>query len=164
MGMSSYEVPRLIGRPARIDVFTTEIQSATAGTPPEFGVASALSLTLLAICIIAVYFYRRATRNAETFATITGKGYKPRRIELGRWRWPVAGAIGLMFAVALGLPLFTLVWQSFFRNLSRRSWVAVAGDVGELAASSSAIRSSSTRCAPASSAAAMAATWSSPSP
>ena len=119
MGMSSYEVPRLIGRPARIDVFTTEIQSATASAPPEFGVASALSLTLLLTCIVAVYFYRRATRNAEAFATITGKGYKPTRIELGRWRWPVAGAIGFMFLIALGLPLFTLAWQSFFRNLSQ---------------------------------------------
>jgi iron(III) transport system permease protein len=119
MGLSSYEVPRLIGRPARIDVFTTEIQGATNATPPEFGVASALSLTLLLVCIVAVYFYRRATRNAEAFATITGKGYRPTRIELGRWRWPVAGAIGLIFLVALGLPLFTLAWQSFFRNLSQ---------------------------------------------
>src|ERR1700720_1197922 len=119
MGMSSYEVPRLIGRPARIDVFTTVIQSATSSAPPEFGVASALSLTLLLTCIVAVYFYRRATRNAEAFATITGKGYKPTRIELGRWRWPVAGAIGFMFLIALGLPLFTLTWQSFFRNLSQ---------------------------------------------
>jgi iron(III) transport system permease protein len=119
MGMSSYEVPRLIGRPARIDVFTTEIQSATTGAPPEFGVASALSLALLLICIVGVYFYRRATRHAEAFATITGKGYRPTRIELGRWRWPVAAAMGLIFLVALGLPLFTLAWQSFFRNLSQ---------------------------------------------
>jgi iron(III) transport system permease protein len=119
MGLSSYEVPRLIGRPARIDVFTTEIQGATTATPPEFGVASALSLTLLIVCIVAVYFYRRATRNAEAFATITGKGYRPTRIELGRWRWPVAGAIGFIFLLALGLPLFTLAWQSFFRNLSQ---------------------------------------------
>jgi iron(III) transport system permease protein len=119
LALSSYEVPRVIGRPARIDVFTTAIQNATAGTPPEFGVASALSLTLLAVCIIAVFFYQRATRNAEAFATITGKGYKPTRIELGRWRWPVAGAIGVLFLLALGLPLFTLAWQSFFRNLSQ---------------------------------------------
>ncbi len=119
MGLSSYEVPRVIGRPARIDVFTTEIQGATTDTPPEFGVASALSLTLLVVCFVAIYFYRRATRNAEAFATITGKGYMPTRIELGRWRWPVAMAIGFIFLVALGLPLFTLVWQSFFRNLSQ---------------------------------------------
>ncbi len=118
LGMSSYEVPRLIGRPARIDVFTTDIQSAIIQTPPEFGVASALALTLLMVCIVAVFFYRRATRHAEAFATITGKGYMPTRINLGVWRWPVAIGIGLMFALALGLPLLTLVWQSFFRNLA----------------------------------------------
>jgi iron(III) transport system permease protein len=119
MGMASYEVPRLIGRPARIDVFTTDIQGAIISTPPAFGVASALSLTLLAICVLAVSFYRRATRHAESFATITGKGYRPTRIKLGRWRWPVALGIGAMFVLALGLPLLTLVWQSFFRNLAQ---------------------------------------------
>jgi iron(III) transport system permease protein len=119
MGMSSYEVPRLIGRPAHIDVFTTDIQMATTGTPPEFGVASALSITLLAICMVAIFFYRRATRDAHAFATITGKGYMPTRIKLGRWRWPVALGLGVMFVIALGLPLFTLVWQSFFRNLAQ---------------------------------------------
>jgi iron(III) transport system permease protein len=117
MGMASYEVPRLIGRPARIDVFTTDIQGAIIAAPPAFGVASALSLTLLAICVLAVSFYRRATRDADAFATITGKGYKPTRVKLRRWRWPVALAIGALFLCALGLPLFTLVWQSFFRNL-----------------------------------------------
>jgi iron(III) transport system permease protein len=117
MSMASFEVPRLIGRPARIDVFTTDIQVATGGTPPAFGIAGALSLMLLAICVLAVYFYRRATRNAEAFATITGKGYTPTRIKLGPWRWPVAIGIGLMFVVCLGLPLFALAWQSLFRNL-----------------------------------------------
>jgi iron(III) transport system permease protein len=119
MGLSSYEVPRVIGLPARIYVFTTQIQSATIETPPEFGVASALGLLLLVVCLVAVYFYRRATRHAEAFATITGKGYMPTRIALGRWRWPVSIAIVLMFLITLGLPLFTLAWQSFFSNLSQ---------------------------------------------
>jgi iron(III) transport system permease protein len=119
LGMSSYEVPRLIGRPARIDVFTTDIQSATQSAPPEFGIASALSFTLLCISIVAVFFYRRSTRNAEAFATITGKGYMPTRIQLRRWRWPVTLATALLFAVSLGLPLLTLVWQSFYRNLAQ---------------------------------------------
>ncbi len=119
LGMSSYEVPRLIGRPARIDVFTTEIQAATQSAPPEFGLSSALGMTLLLICIVAVFFYRRATRNAEAFATITGKGYMPTRIKLRKWRWPVAIGLLFMFFLALGLPLLTLVWQSFFRNLAQ---------------------------------------------
>src|SRR5438034_7924491 len=125
MGMASYEVPRLIGRPARIDVFTTDIQGAIISAPPAFGVASALSLTLLAICIFAVYFYRRATRDAESFATITGKGYRPTRVKLGRARWPVALGVAAMFILALGLPLITLVWQSFFRKPAQPFFSAV---------------------------------------
>jgi iron(III) transport system permease protein len=119
MGMASYEVPRLIGRPARIDVFTTDIQGAIIAAPPAFGVASALGLTLLAICVLAVLFYRRATQHADSFATVTGKGYRPARIKLGRARWPVAVGIGAMFVFALGLPLVTLIWQSFFHNLAQ---------------------------------------------
>jgi iron(III) transport system permease protein len=117
-GIESYEVPRLIGSPARIDVFTTDIQRAIAGTSVQFGLASALSLTLLVICLLAVWLYSRATRNAEAFATITGKGYKPVPIPLGRWRWPVALLVAFMFVLTLGLPLLTLVWQSLFKSVS----------------------------------------------
>lgn len=125
-GIESFEVPRLIGMPARIHVFTTEIQFATSEAPPQLGVAGALGLTLLAICLFSIYFYRRATADADAYATITGKGYKPQPIALGPWRWPVAAAIALMFLVALGLPLFTLLWQSFFHNVTRPSIEALA--------------------------------------
>ena len=125
-GIESFEVPRLVGMPARIKVFTTEIQFATSEAPPHLGVAGALGLTLLAICVIGIYFYRRATANADAYATVTGKGYKPEPLRLGALRWPVAIAIALMFFVALGLPLFTLAWQSFFHNITMPS-LKVAG-------------------------------------
>jgi iron(III) transport system permease protein len=117
-GIESFEVPRIIGDPARVSVFTTEIQRAIGQTSPEFGLASALSMALLTICVVAVYFYRRSTSHAEAYATITGKGYKPVPLNIGRWRWPLSIFIGLMFVGSLGLPLLTLVWQSFFRNLA----------------------------------------------
>ena len=117
-GVESFDIPRIIGNPARIDVLTTEVQRATGQSSPEFGLASALSFALLAVCVVAVYFYRRATRDAAAYATITGKGFRPTRIALGRWRWPVSIGVALMFAAAFGLPLLTLVWQSFFRNLA----------------------------------------------
>ena len=113
-GIESFEVPRLIGNPARIEVFTTDIQAAIRGSQPELGTASALSITLLIMCIVSVWLYRRSTRNAEAFATITGKGYKPTRMKLGVWRWPLCAVMGLLFAFALGLPVATLIWQSLF--------------------------------------------------
>lgn len=125
-GMESFEVPRLLGLPARIFVFTTEIQTATSNAPPQFGLAGAHGIILLLICVLGVYLYRRSTRNAEAFATITGKGYQPTMIRLGRWRWPVFAGIALMFVAALGLPLFTLIWQSFFRNVTLPSLDALS--------------------------------------
>ena len=116
--IESFEVPRIIGSPARIHVFTTDVHRAATSAPPEFGLASALSLSLLVICVMAVYGYRRVTQNAEAYATITGKGYKPVPIKLGPWRWTVTIVIGLMFAIALGLPLLTLIWQSFYKTLA----------------------------------------------
>ncbi len=116
--IESFEVPRIIGAPARIHVFTTDVHRAATSAPPEFGLASALSLSLLVVCVIAVYGYRRVTQNAEAFATITGKGYKPVSIKLGVWCWPVSMLIGFMFLTALGLPLLTLIWQSFYKTLA----------------------------------------------
>ena len=118
-GIESFDIPRLVGKPARIPVFTTEIQDAIRGSHPEVGNASALSLTLLAICILTVYLYRRSTSNAEAYATITGKGYRPTSFNLGVWRWPLSIGIGLMFFIALGLPLFTLFWQSLFQKIAQ---------------------------------------------
>lgn len=124
-GLESFEVPRLIGMPAHINVFTSEIQNATTDVPPHFGTAAALGMMLLAVCVLGVYLYRRATGNAEAFATVTGKGYTPTPQRLGVWRWPVTILTAAMFLIALGLPLFTLAWQSLFHNATTPSVGAV---------------------------------------
>lgn len=125
-GIESFEVPRLLGIPADIHVFTTEIQNATSEAPPQLGAGAALGMTLLLICVLGVWLYRRATANASAFATITGKGYKPQPIDLGKWRWPVALATAFLFLAALGLPLFTLIWQSFFEAVTAPAFSAFA--------------------------------------
>ena len=117
-GIESFEVPRLLGIPADISVFTTEIQNATTEVPPAFGIGAALGMTLLLICVLGVFLYRRATADASAYATVTGKGYQPTPLALGRWRWPVSLATWAMFVLALGLPLFTLIWQSFFNAVT----------------------------------------------
>jgi len=126
-GIESFEVPRLIGLPAGVHLMTTEIQSDAGAAVPHFGRAAALGLLLLVLAVIGVYVYRRATRHAEAFATITGKGFRPTRVALGRWRWPAAFAAATMFAIALGFPIATLAWQSLFKNVTAPSIAALAG-------------------------------------
>ncbi len=115
-GLESFEVPLIIGVPAKIRVLTTEIYSnAALVQPPELGISAALSLLLLAVSIVGVWLYQRSTGQARAFATITGKAYRPRRIDLGRARYLVAGACVAFFVVTLLLPLLAIVWVSLFR-------------------------------------------------
>ena len=71
-------------------------------------------------CRSLLYFYGRMTRNAEKFATITGKSFRPREFELGVWRMPAGCALLLYFFVMIIMPLSVLVWTSL-HALRRRS-------------------------------------------
>jgi len=81
-GIEAFEVPALIGVPAKISVFTTKIFLAIHQFPSDFGLAGAYAVTLLAISTIGVLIYGKITRKEERFATVTGKGYRPRVIDL----------------------------------------------------------------------------------
>lgn len=108
----SFEVPALIGVRAGIFVFTTKIYGALQRLRPHYGIAGAYSLILLLISIVGLFFYFRLTKAAERFATITGKGYRPRRIDLGVWRYVTSASCLFIMGVTALLPLTNLVWSS----------------------------------------------------
>lgn len=110
--VESFEVPALIGARAEIFVFTTKIYGALQRLRPQYGVAGAYSLTLLLFSTIGVFFYFRLTKAAEKFATITGKGYRPRRIDLGGWKYLAGLSCIVILAVTAVLPVINLVWSS----------------------------------------------------
>jgi len=112
-GIEAFEVPALIGVPAKISVFTTKIFLAIHQFPSDFGLAGAYAVTLLAISTTGVLIYGRITRREERYATVTGKGYRPRVIDLGGWRYFTLGMSFLIFFLAVILPVFVLLWSSF---------------------------------------------------
>jgi len=112
-GIEAFEVPALIGVPAKISVFTTKIFLAIHQFPSDFGLAGAYAVTLLAISTVGVLIYGRITRREERFATVTGKGYRPRVIDLGAWKYVTLGISFLIFFLAVILPVFVLLWSSF---------------------------------------------------
>ncbi len=111
--IEAFEVPALIGVRAGIFVFTTKIYGALQRLRPFYGVAGAYAVVLLMISAIGLYLYYRVTRAAERFATITGKGYRPKRIDLGGWKY-LCGLIGLAITgFTTLLPVLNLIWASF---------------------------------------------------
>jgi iron(III) transport system permease protein len=112
-GIEAFEVPALIGVPAKISVFTTKIFLAIHQFPSDFGLAGAYAVTLLAISTVGVLVYGRITRREERYATVTGKGYRPRVIDLGGWKYVTLGISFLIFFLAVIMPVFVLLWSSF---------------------------------------------------
>ncbi len=112
-GIEAFEVPALIGVPAKISVFTTKIFLAIHQFPSDFGLAGAYAVTLLAISTVGVLIYGRITRREERYATVTGKGYRPRVIDLGGWKYVTLGVSFLIFFLAVIMPVFVLLWSSF---------------------------------------------------
>lgn len=121
-GLESFEVPALIGLPAQIRVFTSRIYLALKNFPPDFGLAGAYSLTLIVLSGVGIYFYNRATARAENFATVSGKAFRPRTMQLGRWRWLTFGIFILYFFLIAGLPFFILLWGSLVPYFTPPAW------------------------------------------
>ncbi|MCL5316816.1 MAG: iron ABC transporter permease [Thaumarchaeota archaeon] len=113
VAFGSFEIPAVVGIPANIDVYMSVITiSALYDNPPNYGLATAQSVIMFVITILFVYLYRRATRRAERFAVITGRGYSPRIMKLGKWRYLGLAILFLYLFVGLILPYFTLFMAS----------------------------------------------------
>jgi iron(III) transport system permease protein len=111
--IESFDVPAVLGVPAHIPVFATQVFLAVWDVPQDYNVASAFGVGYLAISLFLLYLYHRATRMSERYVTVTGKAFRPRRMRLGSWRWPVSLLTLLLLTLGLGLPVFIFVWTSF---------------------------------------------------
>lgn len=107
-----FEIPALVGLPGNVKVFTTDIYFSLKQVPPQLGHASAFSVVLVVIVAVLLYFYARIARHADRYASVTGKGYRPRPFQLGSWRWVGSGILILNSLIVLGLPLASLIWTS----------------------------------------------------
>ena len=111
--LESFEAPALLGLPAGLPVFTSAIYAAVHRYPSDVGLASAYGVTLLVITALGVWACARLSDSGSRYATVTGKGFRPRPLDLGRWRLVAAALFAGYFVLVVGLPLAVLLWSSF---------------------------------------------------
>ncbi len=111
--IQAFEVPLILGVPGKNYTLTTEVfLNVSAGIVPEYSYSSAYGILLVAFLVVCIALYGRVTRRASRFATITGKGFRPKVIDLGRRRW-IATAIILGVVTLQFLPVVAIVFVSF---------------------------------------------------
>lgn len=115
--IQAFEVPLVLGVPSKIYVLTTEVYlSMQSRVIPEYSTPSAYGVLLFAFLLACVWVYGRFTSQASRFVTVTGKGFRPRQLDLGRGRWLAGGFILLVVTVQF-LPVVELLAASFLRSL-----------------------------------------------
>ena len=118
-GIAVFEVPAIVGLPARILVLSALIYTATSPPTglPEYGIAGAYGGIMLAAGLALAYFYVRLVKQGKKFTVITGRGYRPREISLGRWKWAAIAFVLLYLSIEVFIPFLVLLWTSFMPYL-----------------------------------------------
>ena len=110
--VEAFEVPALLGLPGGTWVFISRIWRSLGEYPPAFGRAGAYALSLLTLALIGVLAHTLLSRRGRSFQTVTGRGFRPRPVQLGAWRWLAAAAVLVYVVIAAVLPLLVLLYVS----------------------------------------------------
>jgi iron(III) transport system permease protein len=121
-----FEIPGILGMPGDVYVFSTYLYSLVHSVGrPTYNLASALSMGILVIAGLAMYFYYRVLRKSARYATLTGKGFRRDVRPLGRWKVPVIAALLGYILLAVVLPFMVLVYASLLPYLQPPSIAAL---------------------------------------
>ena len=108
-----FDVPLALAAPRSIHTIPTEVFSLVQ-YPSDYGKAAAVGVFVMVITVIFSMLQRSYMRR-RNFATVSGKGYRPRIVRLGRW-WIAALAFELFYiASGVVLPMVALVLVSVSR-------------------------------------------------
>lgn len=112
--LGAFAAAFVLGIPGRFYVVTTAIWEATLSFPPDYGRAAAMGLSLFVVMLVTLSLSKLILRSGS-HATISGKAFRPRAIEVGWLRWVLLAICWSYVAVAVILPLAALLLTSFQR-------------------------------------------------
>ena len=112
--LDDFQIPAILGINAGVYVLSTRIYMEVQpfGRLPDYGIASTYALLLFTVALILILLYRRMMARHERFAVVTGKGYRPQRLALGRWKYVCFIGVALYILLAAVLPMLVLIWVS----------------------------------------------------
>lgn len=145
--LSMFEVPALLGSPYNIWFMSTLMFTAVQPDVgmPQFGIAGVFGLIVLVPTLIALYYYQKMIKVSHRYRTVTGKGYRPKFTDIGKWRWLGLAFILFYFLIDLVFPYLAVLWTSLspklqipsltaFKNLSLEGYREGADLIGRSSA------------------------------
>ncbi len=128
IGLSSFDIPAVMGLGSRTFTFSTFVYSLAIPTNdlPDYGIVGAASALMLVIGLAVCFYYLRVINRSHRFAVITGRNYKPALATLkksqviGWWSF-----IATFLALQTVVPFLALIWISLTPFLLQPSRAAM---------------------------------------
>ncbi len=109
--LGAFAIPTILGASSQFYVATTAIFVLFQGYPPNYPLAAALGLVLVLITATGALINNRILRG-RSFAIVSGKNYRPRLIDTGRWTLVLVAIECFYVLVALVLPVGVLAFAA----------------------------------------------------
>lgn len=106
--IENFAVPQILGTPGQVSTLPSYIYRLMSEAPPRSNIAAAVSMFLLLLVAIVVFQQQRLVAR-RSYAAVTGRGLRPQRVALGRWKWPALGLVVTYITLTLVLPLVALL-------------------------------------------------------
>lgn len=88
IGIATFDIPAILGLGNRVYLLSTfiylKVHPQGAGLP-EYGITGVVGVFMIIIAALLTLWYSQVLRQGHRFEVVTGKGYKPALIPLGRW-------------------------------------------------------------------------------
>jgi iron(III) transport system permease protein len=112
--LGSFSAALVLGSPNRFYVITTAIYQLVSQYPPRLPLAAAMGVSLFVVMFGMIFLYRRLTRG-RSYVTVSGKAFRPRVMDVGKFRWALFAVCAVYLIMSVFLPMATLVFASIQR-------------------------------------------------
>lgn len=107
VGIATFDVPAVIGLGNRVYLFSTYLFTLTfpEDMEPRYGITGAVGVLMIVLALALTALYGRVLQRGNRYQVITGKGYRPKMLDLGRWNWAAWAMIGLYAVLSKLVPI-----------------------------------------------------------
>lgn len=115
IGIATFDIPAVLGLGNRVYLFSTYmyIQTFPQEYVPRYGITASIGTAMIAVALGLTFWYGKVLSRGNRYQVITGKGYRPKPVELGVWAILSWAFIGFYAFIAKVLPIAMIAFVAF---------------------------------------------------